>query len=108
MNAPQSVSSPFDIARFPFVGTLVTAAWAFFNRVVNELPPIWALAFGATGSLLLTALSPNLDSAVYPQQWRRFVIYFALGLFNAIVLAGAALGGEEVVDQGADAGDSGT
>ncbi len=102
MSTPPATSTPFDIARYPFVGTLVTAAWTFLNRVISDLPPLWAFVFGAMGSLLLAALSPNLSSTEYPERWRRVVIYVGLGIFNAIVLASASIGGEEAVDQGLD------
>ncbi len=102
MNAAPAVSSPFDIAKFPFIGTLVTAGWTFFNRVITDVAPAWSVLFGALGALVLAALSPNLDAAAYPQAWRRWVIYLGLGAFNALVLAGASLGGEEVADQGVD------
>lgn len=106
MNAQSATSSPFDIARFPFVGTLVTATWTFFNRLVNELSPLWAVAFGVAGSILLTALSPNLDATAYPERWKRVVIYLLLGLFNAVALASAALGVEETAEQGLKAADN--
>ena len=99
-NAPRQGQTPLSLSSWPSVTGMFTGAWTVVNKAFGELDPKWSLVFGLVGSLLVLALSDNLKSPT--EAWKRWVIYGVLFALNTVLLAGAAIGVEEVADQGLD------